>query len=337
MIWRERPVGLALVGCGQMGRVHAAAIAREKRASLVAVQDADTSRATEFAQEFRGARAVPALEDVLADPRVDGVMLATPHHLHFSQVMLALGAGKHVFVEKPMALSVDDARTMCERAAAVGRRLLVGQVMRFWPNVARAAQDIKAGAIGDVRHVSRRRLVYQRDAGRAWAHDPSQAGGWLLHGNAVHEIDAMLFMCGGRVTEAFAVGARTNPAWQDFDELSAVLRLEGGAVASLVQTLNAHTVGLDTMITGTAGSISLNEMHRGYALNGERIPLGDDSGIGAQLRDLVNVIRNDVASRIDAHHVLPTMVALDLLRESLERGVPQTADDVERLSEKVTA
>jgi hypothetical protein len=147
----------------------------------------------------------------------------------------------------------------------------------------------------------------------------------------------MLFMCGGRVTEAFAVGARTNPAWQDFDELSAVLRLEGGAVASLVQTLNAHTVGLDTMITGTAGSISLNEMHRGYALNGERIPLGDDSGIGAQLRDLVNVIRNDVASRIDAHHVLPTMVALDLLRESLERGVPQTADDVERLSEKVTA
>ena len=163
----------------------------------------------------------------------------------------------------------------------------------------------------------------------------SSAGGWLLHGNAVHEIDAMLFLCGRRVVEVFAVGARTNPTWQDIDELSAVLRLEGGAVASLVQTLNCHIGSLDTTITGTTGSIILSDMHRGYALNGERATLGDDSGIGAQLRDFVNVIRKDIASRIDAHRVLPTMATLDLLRASLEQGTPQTADDVDQVVEKV--
>ena len=126
MIWREKPVGLALVGCGQMGRVHATAIAREKRATLLAVQDADATRAADFAREFRGTRTVSTLDELLADSHVDGVILATPHHLHVSQVMLALDAKKHVLVEKPMALAVDDARLMCDRAAAAGRRLLVG-------------------------------------------------------------------------------------------------------------------------------------------------------------------------------------------------------------------
>lgn len=323
MIWRERPVGLALVGCGQMGRVHAAAIAREKRAALVVVHDSDEERATEMAADFRGARAAPALEDVLSDERVEAVIFATPHHLHMAHVMVALQAGKHVLVEKPMALSAGDSRAMCERAEATGRRLLVGQVMRFWPNVDRAARAIAAGEIGEVRHVSRRRLVYQRDAGRPWAHDPEQAGGWLLQGITVHEVDAVLYLTGAAVTETFAMGARTNPIWQDIDELTAVFRLGDNAIASVVHTLNSQVSSLETVVVGERGSIFLSDFHRGYALNGARTPLGDDQGVGAQLREFIVAVRTGVPSRIDGQRILPTMVTLDLLRESLRTGVVQ--------------
>ncbi len=316
MIWRSKPIGLALVGCGNIGRVHAQAMQRNKRCRLLSVFDPERERAEQIAREFSAKHVTADFKTILEDPEAEGVVLATPHHVHLEQTLQALDAGKHVFVEKPMALDAEQARQMYERAQSLDRRLLVGQVMRFWPNVQKAREAIQAGRIGCLRHIIRRRLVYQRDTGRGWAYDPSKTGGWLIHGNTVHEVDALLYMTGLKVTHIQAMATRNNPIWNDIDELSAVLRFGDGIICSLTLSLNSHVTSLETTLVGDEGSIFLRDCHRGYALNGQWETLGDNMGFGDQLMDFIRAAREGKHSRVDAEAVLPTMHVLDSLRRS---------------------
>lgn len=320
MIWCSKPVGVALVGCGNMGRVHAQAIQHNKRCRLLWVFDPERVRADQVLREVSAKRVAEHLETILEDPKVEGVILATPHHLHFEQVLQALDAGKHVLVEKPMALNGEQARQLCEHARAVNRRLLVGQVMRFWPNVQKARQSIQEGQIGRLRHVIRRRLVYQRDAGRPWAHQPDKSGGWLIHGVTVHEVDALLYITGLQIKRVYALATCNNPIWQDIDELSAVLEFEDGVVCSLTHSLNSHVTLLETTVIGDKGSIFLRDWNRGYALNGEWEILGDNQGFGDQLMDFIRAIREETISRVDAKSILPTMLILDSIHMSASQG-----------------
>lgn len=320
MIWRSKPVGLAVVGCGNMGSVHAQEIARNKRCRLLSVFDPDSQRAEQVARKFSAKQVATDFQTILDDRTVEGVILATPHHVHLDQTLAALDAGKHVLVEKPIALNAEQARQMYERAQNVGRRLLVGQVMRFWPNVQKAREAIQAGEIGRLRHIIRRRLVYQRDAGREWAHDPAKTGGWLINGITVHEVDALLYMTRLEVKRVHVVATRNNPIWQDIDELSAVLQFGDGVIGSLTHSLNSHVTLLETTLIGDKGSIFLRDGHRGYALNGQWETLGDNQGLGDQLMDFVRAIREGKVSRIDAEAILATMLVLDSMRMSASQN-----------------
>jgi len=320
MIWRSKPVTLALVGCGNIGRVHAREIQRNKRCRFISVFDPERERAEQLAREFCAKRVAAGFDTILEDADIEGVILATPHHVHLEQTLQALDAGKHVLVEKPMALDANEARRMYERAQSVNRHLLVGQVMRFWPNVQKAREAIQAGHIGDLRHIIRRRLVYQRDAGRPWAYDRSKTGGWLIHGNTVHEVDALLYMTGLKVTDVKVMVTHNNLIWGDIDELSAVLQFGDGVICSLTHSLNSHVTLVETTLIGNEGSIFLRDWHRGYALNGQWETLGDNQGFGDQLMDFVWAIREEKASRVDAATVLPTMSVLDSLRRSASEG-----------------
>lgn len=317
MIWRSKPLALALVGCGNMGSVHAENVHRNKRCRLACVYDPEQERATQLAHNFSVPYVAQSFETILADPKIEGLIIATPHHLHFEQVMQALDGGKHVLIEKPMALDAMQARQMCEQAKETKRRLLVGQNMRFWPNVEKARQTIQAGLIGQLSHVIRRRMVYQRNAGRPWAHDPAKAGGWLLQGITVHEIDALIYMTGLGIEVVSVLATRSNPLWNDIDELAAVIRFDNGAIGSLSHTLNSHVSSLETTLIGKNGSIFLTDSHKGYALNGNIEFLGDNEGIGDELMDFVNAIRYDSESRVDADNILPTMIVLDKMRSLL--------------------
>lgn len=152
------PVPTALIGCGRWGRNHARTLAQ--LGALAAVCDADAQAAETFAEEH-GARA-RSVDEVMSDPDVPGVVLALPAQHHASLAVRALAAGKHVMVEKPMALRTVDAQAMVDAAKTARRVLMTGHVLRYHPAFGAIRDAIAAGRIGAVRHIQSTRLGFGR-------------------------------------------------------------------------------------------------------------------------------------------------------------------------------
>ena len=147
---------IAVIGCGYWGQnivrsAHDAGI-------LYAVSDSDAARASSFAEKY----AVKALgfDDALADASVAGVMLAVPAPAHASMAIKALRAGKHVFVEKPIALSEADANAMIEAAKETGRILMVGHLLHYHPAFIALKKLVADGTLGNLKHIYSNRLNF---------------------------------------------------------------------------------------------------------------------------------------------------------------------------------
>jgi predicted dehydrogenase len=124
---------------------------------------------------------------LFADPNVEAVDLCTPSFLHASQAIAALEAGKHVLVEKPMALTGEDCDRMIEASRAAGKVLMVAQVLRFWPDYSVAREIILSGALGPVKHA----FFYRKCAAPSWSkwmHEKSRSGGGAFD-LLIHDFD----------------------------------------------------------------------------------------------------------------------------------------------------
>jgi predicted dehydrogenase/threonine dehydrogenase-like Zn-dependent dehydrogenase len=206
---RGAKIGLALVGAGSFAR--ATHLPNLKASPYFAVK-AVVSRGASAQQVARKARAALITTDLtaaLADTDVDAVLIATRHHLHAGQGVAAAQMGKHVFVEKPMALTVADCQAMIEVAQATGVLLTVGFNRRAAPTARalKAALDRAGGP---------RTVVYRVNAGAIppghWLNDPLEGGGRLL-GEGVHFID---FVCGMVDSAPLSVSAQASADGQDF-------------------------------------------------------------------------------------------------------------------------
>ena len=120
--------------------------------------DASEAARERYASSFPNARFTADLEDLLADPELDAVVLATPVPTHAPLAERVLRAGKHCFVEKPLAQSVVDAERAVAAAAESGRVLMVGHLLEYHPGVAKLKEILDAGELGDVRYVYSNRL-----------------------------------------------------------------------------------------------------------------------------------------------------------------------------------
>lgn len=145
---------IAHVGYGYWGRNLARNFA--ELGVLAAVVDGNPKAAAEA--EVKHGVPARSVEDVLADPAIDGVSLASPAALHADQASRALRAGKHVFVEKPLALAIDDARAVGELARQTGRRLMVGHLLQYHPIFAALRGMVERGELGRIRYAYSNRL-----------------------------------------------------------------------------------------------------------------------------------------------------------------------------------
>jgi 1,5-anhydro-D-fructose reductase (1,5-anhydro-D-mannitol-forming) len=223
-------VGWGIIGAGKLADIAIApAIVHHDDSHLVAVCGRDIGRAEEFAGRHGGERAYDDYAQFLTDPGVDVVYIATPNNLHRSQVVAAVEAGKHVLVEKPMALSVDDGRAMVKAAAAAGRLLGVGLHLRHKATNREARRIVADGKLGRVffaeLSVGAGKGVYPYDT---WRADPSMAGGGTLLHQGTHAIDLLEFLTGRRVVE---VGCLVDGDPEDV--FVASCRLDDGALASV--------------------------------------------------------------------------------------------------------
>jgi predicted dehydrogenase len=175
-------LGVAVIGCGGIAAAHLRALTAVRGGRLVAAVDAIGERAEAVTQCY-GGRAYTSWGDALLDPSVDACIVCLPHHLHEAATIAACQAGKHVLVEKPMAIGLAQSKAMVQAAESAGVALMVGQVLRFRNLNRKARELLRGGRIGQVVSLLRRRHSYSRAYPQApWSEDPAKAGGWLLYG-----------------------------------------------------------------------------------------------------------------------------------------------------------
>jgi predicted dehydrogenase len=247
----------ALIGPGNFGRSLAHALRDDERAQLVGVLGATPDESQAGAATL-GGRPFADLDTMLRADDVQAVLIATPSDTHVDLATLAASAGKHVFVEKPMALTVAECDAMIAAAQRTGVALMVGQVQRLFPLLAEVRRLVHEGTIGrPVAMLMERHEVLQRQPG-SWLQRRAQVGG-VLHQSSVHEFDWMRTVL-GEVDEVFAHAApATIQAGLDFpDAMQVSLRFRSGCVATLNACMTGYVHRHGGVISGTEGSLEFN-------------------------------------------------------------------------------
>ncbi len=222
---------LAVVGAGFIAGAHAAAAASLPDVELVAVSDRDAAAAARFGAAW-GARVVPDAADLLAADDVDAVVVCTPNDTHAQLALAAAAAGKHLLLEKPMALSAASARSVADAFVAADRVLLVGHTHRHADYARQVREVIASGRLGTVRSV---RIAITGGwiwgGWSTWVLDPARSGGHAFH-NGVHLFDLARWWLGSPIASVYAVGQPlTSAALAIDDYLCSTLVAESGATA----------------------------------------------------------------------------------------------------------
>jgi predicted dehydrogenase len=228
---RTATLRYGLIGCGDIGVVRAAGLARTN-SKLVAVSDIDPKRATAIAGRNH------AVFDrdwhtLLARPDLDAVIISTPPSLHAEMCIEAVQMGKHVLCEKPLARTPDECRTIIDAAKRHNRVLAVGFNYRFYPSFARAKQLLDEGRIGELSHIRAYAGYSATGHNRPWVKDASVVGGGALYDNGIHLIDLVRWFL-GEVEDV--QGFSTGRVWQfgrAEDNGFLLLRSARGQVATL--------------------------------------------------------------------------------------------------------
>lgn len=186
-------IKVGILGTGFAGAFHARAYARVPGVQVVTVAGRDAAKAAALAAEV-GARAVTDIDAVLGDPSVDLVDIALPTPLHPACAIRAFEAGKHVVIEKPLALSLAEADSILAAAAKSGRFLMVAHVLRFWPEYEAIHRVLHSGRLGSPRMAAAHRLS-NAPQWAAWFRDPAQTGGAVLDLH-IHDLDVMNWLFG---------------------------------------------------------------------------------------------------------------------------------------------
>ncbi len=256
-----RKVRWALVGAGDLARKRLAAAIQSQPCSVL---HSLVSRDPEARSPELGALSPESIharfEEMLEDDSVDAVYLATPVFLHAPQAIAALEAGKDVLVEKPMALDLRQARTMCRVARDRGRRLSVAYYRRFWPRFQLVKEMLGQGELGKL--VLIRMALHSWYPGRGgeaadWRITPSKSGGGVLSDVGCHRLDLLAWWVGmpDKLVSQVLTLTHEYPAE---DSATALLEWEGGPAGTLSFNWNSRTWTDEIHVVGTEAKLTLH-------------------------------------------------------------------------------
>jgi 1,5-anhydro-D-fructose reductase (1,5-anhydro-D-mannitol-forming) len=247
-------LGWGIVGLGRVANDHIApAITALPNSSLVAVASRDATRAAAFAERHGAPVPLDSYPDLLANPAVQAVYIATPNSLHADQVVAAADAGKHVLCDKPLATTVPDAQRAIDACARAGVGLGVTFQTRNYDGMADMRTLIGAGQIGDV-VVAQLEMSPGRTLLKGWRTDPSLAGAGVMNNVGVHGYDLLRYLLDDEIVEVSAM-LSSEPGFELDTTALALLRFAGGALAyvNVNQTVPDHQP--DLVIYGASGRV----------------------------------------------------------------------------------
>ena len=267
----------AIVGLGRWGRSLVASVqGKSTQLRFVRAHTRTRASAEEFCRQY-DVPLVDSYEQILADPEVDAVVLATPHSLHETQIIAAAAAGKHIHVEKPITLDRAGADRAVEAARKAGVVLAVGYCPRFHPSIVEVRRRLAQGRLGAV--VS---MVAQHTTSTAqfivpenWRAAPEEAPGGALTAVGVHALDHMIEFA-GRVRDVRCATARTFPGPSD-DTTTVMLHFESGATGLIFCSVATATNFSFTLY----GSKGLAEISKPNLQTLRFVPTSDQPPIGA--------------------------------------------------------
>jgi predicted dehydrogenase len=322
-------LGVGIIGLG-MGYRHLEAVVASPHTRLAAICDIDETRLRDVERETGVDQAATAYEELLANPAVDLVIVASPDPFHCEQTVAALRAGKHVLVEKPMAPTLAECQAMVDAARAADRRLAVGHVVRFTPAFSTIKRLADEGELGTVYYVG---ASYEHDYGRlkrqaAWRFDPKHARHQFL-GGGCHAVDLLRYFLSDVESTAAVANHFSLPESPNDDCLVALYRARSGAVGRVLVTAGCkrpYEIALE--VYGTRGTMIANNTSRsmqywtlGVPGLGDRwmdVPVTlDNHPVDIQLAHFISAIRGETDLLISGEEGMRTVaLALASIRAS---------------------
>jgi phthalate 4,5-cis-dihydrodiol dehydrogenase len=236
----ERKLKIGVAGLGRAFTLMLPALVRDQRIAVVAGAARDDAAKLQFAKDFH-AKAYGSVAELCADPEVEAVYIATPHELHKEQVILAAAHGKHVLVEKPMALNVPDCEAMIAAMREAGLHLIVGHSHSFDLPILKLRAIIASGRYGELGMINTCNytdFLYRRPR-RPEELDTSLGGG-IFYNQASHQVDIVRLVGGGLVRSVRAATGAWDPQKPTESAYSALMSFENGVFASLTYSGHAH-------------------------------------------------------------------------------------------------
>ncbi len=337
-----KDIRFGLIGFGAWGKHHADAIHKTDGAQLVGISARSEASCNEARETYSDATVYSNYKDLLADESIEIVDIVVPSYLHHEIASKALAAGKHLLLEKPMAISMSECDDLIKIVNEHKRVFAVGHELRLSSLWGKVKELIEEGYIGDPQYalVELSRNPYRQGAD-GWRYDISRVGNWILE-EPIHFFDLARWYL-AQSGDPVSVYASANSRQPDHPELqdnfSAIMKFDQGAYAVVTQTLSAFEHHQTVKVTGTKGALWASwsgamdrTRHPTFSLRGfngekvEEIPIEKMTGELYELEDqiamLVEVLNNNGPLACPAEEGRWSVAMCLAAQQSVETGLP---------------
>ena len=281
---QQRVVKLGVIGLGRAFTLMLPTFTADRRVKLCAAVDPRPEARALFTSEF--GPAYETAEQLCADPSVEAIYVSSPHHMHARHVQTAAKAGKHVLVEKPMAITIEQCDAMIAAARDAGTHLIVGHSHSFNRPILHLRQLIQSAEFGDVRMISALNYTDFLYRPRRPEELVTEQGGGVVFSQGAHQIDVVRLLGGGRVKTVSAATGSWDPARPTEGAYTALLTFESGVFASATYSGYAHFDSDELM--GSIDEMGQPKSPSRYGAARRALRSAGNSGVEAALKSARN-------------------------------------------------
>lgn len=324
---------IAVVGTGRVGKSHVQGVLKNPDVmELAGIVEMNRELADQVAEQYK-VRAFYSLEDALSDTSIDAFIVALPQYLHYPIGKQILAAGRHVLIEKPLGLNLEEVRSLIETAEKNNVYVMAGQSRRFYRAI-QYAKTLLPEIDGPTNLLYNFACIFTEKTAPAWWRDEKKSGGLVLGMLGSHSIDLTLWMFEGKEpVSVYAESRNITDVFEGDDASTVIIRFADGTMATNYLSICNSPYVHDCLIEGRKGSIYFKHQgdHVGVIgvsstnvyLNGEHIDAPEEPDcFTLQAREFATAIQEKRQPSTSGQNVYNTYLILEAAKESAKRHQP---------------